>query len=458
MNLRPPLPHSGKYNTALGSTEPYAGEPRRLPQIGYIVKMFPRLSETFIRNEILELERQGLCLRIFSLKRPAESEARIAVGGVQAQVTYLPDHPWQEPLRVLVAQLGVLVHYPRGYVRTLAHVLRGRELRSMGRGLRRFCQTCCLVHEMGEVQHLHAHFATDPTRLASWAQMICQISFSVTTHAKDLYQDHRIGSPGLRYKLNRACFVVANSQFSAAGLRAGFNGEARPNLLTIYNGIDLSAWPPRQEEPGDPLILSVGRLVEKKGFQDLLKACRLLKDAGVRCNCEIIGSGPLGKELQNMVSHLGLDGMVRFRGQMPQQEARAYYLKATVFALSCIVAENGDRDILPNALKEAMATGVPVVTTRLEGIEELVTDQETGLLVAASDPDALAQAIARLLAQPELRRRLATHARKVIEERFDLERNFTTLRTLLLDSIRAAGDRRLPVPTDETARPFASFF
>src|SRR6266849_6685668 len=185
-------------------------------KIGYVVKMFPRLSETFIRNEILELERQGLALRIFSLKRPVETGARWDDGRIRAPITYLPERVFREPFRVFRAQFGTFRRYPRGYVRTIRHVLRGRELGSLGRGLRRFSQTCCLVHEMGGVEHLHAHFANDPARLAGWARMICNVSYSVTPHAKDLYQDNRLGSPALRHKLTPARFVVANSEFSAA--------------------------------------------------------------------------------------------------------------------------------------------------------------------------------------------------------------------------------------------------
>lgn len=404
-------------------------------KIGYVVKMFPRLSETFIRNEILELERQGLALRIFSLKRPTQAEVLLAGEGVQAPITYLPERVYQEPLRVLRAQLGVLRRYPHGYRRMLLHVLRRREMASLGRGLRRFCQTCCLVHERGQVEHLHAHFASDPTRLASWAQMICKSSYSITTHAKDLYQDDRIGSLGLRNKLSLARFVVANSNYSAAGLRAVFNGEVPTKIFTIYNSVDLAAFPRRLSEPSEPLILSVGRLVEKKGFANLIKACRLLKDWGVNFNCEIVGSGPLGASLSDCVANLGLEKIVKLRGQKSHQELGHHYVRAMVFALPCVVADNGDRDILPNVLKEAMAVGVPVVTTGLEGIEELVTHQETGLLTNTGDIDGLAKCLQRLLADAELRRRLADRARQLIEERFNLRANFATLRRLLGEMI-----------------------
>src|SRR5262249_21417254 len=177
-------------------------------KLAYLVKTFPRLSETFILNEILELERQGLELHIFSLKRPADPAREPESRSVQARVAYLPERVWREPIRVLRAHIGVVRRYGRAYLRALLHVLRGRELRSLARGLRRFCQTCCLVHELGEARHLHAHFATDPTRLASWAQMICGIPYSVTTHAKDLFQGDRVNSPGLHYKLSLARFVV----------------------------------------------------------------------------------------------------------------------------------------------------------------------------------------------------------------------------------------------------------
>jgi glycosyltransferase involved in cell wall biosynthesis len=406
-----------------------------MQQIGYVLKMFPRLSETFILNEILEMERRGLALRIFSLKRPSATEMGMTDGAVRSTVIYLPDRIWREPLRVLRAQFGVLRHHPRGYGRTLLHVLRGRELRSLGRGLRRFCQTCCLVHEMGPVEHLHAHFATDPTRLASWARMICQVSFSVTTHAKDLYQDNRIASPGLRYKLSAARFVITNSQSSAANLRAAFDGAIPPKICTIYNSLDLSVFPQRLEAPIEPTILGVGRLVEKKGFHDLIKACQFLKDWKVAFGCKIVGSGSLHKSLRDSIENLNLGNEVKLQSQMPQRELRDAYVRAVVFALPCIVAANGDRDILPNVLKEAMAVGVPVVTTRLPGIEELVVHEQSGLLVSPQDPEALAKALQRLLNDGALRQRLATQARKTIETRFELHANFGRLKDLLLDSI-----------------------
>jgi len=235
--------------------------------------------------------------------------------------------------------------------------------------------------------------------------------------------------------LGLARFVITNSEYSKAGLRASFNGEVPTRIFTIYNSIDLAAFTKRRQEPLQPTILSAGRLIEKKGFRDLIAACRILKDWGVKFSCEIIGSGSLKQTLHDAIGHFDLEREVRLHGQMSQNDLRNHLNKAMIFTLPCIVASNGDRDLLPNVLKEAMAVGVPVVTTRLEGIEELLAHEESGILVPPGDPKALATSLQRLLADAELRRRLSTQARKVIEDRFDLRTNFTRLRDLLLEMV-----------------------
>src|SRR6266404_3414003 len=213
--------------------------------------MFPRLSETFILNEILELEAQGLSLHICSLLHPVGPKDMATGMAVRAPVTYLPHRLFHEPLRVLWANWTVFRRYPRSYWRTLRHILKGREYPSLKKRWRRFCQTCCLIHEMAHIRHLHAHFATEPTQLANWVQMICDIPFSVTTHAKDLYQDDRIASEYLRRKLNQARFVIANSEHSSRLLRAALDGDGAPPVHTIYNGIDLEFFPLRKEAPAE---------------------------------------------------------------------------------------------------------------------------------------------------------------------------------------------------------------
>jgi glycosyltransferase involved in cell wall biosynthesis len=404
-------------------------------RIGVVVKMFPRLSETFILNEILELEAQGIRVHIASLRRP-DSLADHGDGPlVEAPITYLPQRLSQEPLRIFRANWAVFRRYPRSYWHTLRHVLKGREHSSFKKKLKRFCQTCCLIHEMGDIEHLHAHFATEPTQLATWAQMICKLPFSVTTHAKDLYQADRIGSPFLRRKLTLARFVVANSEHSSNLLRASLDGADAPPVQTIYNGIDLEAFPFRKGDPAEPLILSVGRLVEKKGFSDLLRACRILYERSVPFRCEIIGTGELKDHLKELIANLGLEQQVTLLKSLPHAEVRTHYRKAMVFALPCIVAADGDRDVLPNVLKEAMAVGVPVVTTSMAAIDELIIHGESGLLVPPGDVKGLATSLQMLLSDAATRRRLALKARAVIEERFDRRKNFRKLKELLVKGV-----------------------
>ncbi len=205
----------------------------------------------------------------------------------------------------------------------------------------------------------------------------------------------------------------------------------------IYNGIDLNAFPRRNTEPAEPLILSVGRLVEKKGFADLIEACRLLKDKGVNFRCAIVGTGRLAGAVKEQIKNCGVQQHIRMVGPLPQQDLRALLERAMIFALACVEAPDGDRDILPNVLKEAMAVGVAVVTTRLDGIEELVEHGGTGLLVSPGDPNGLAASIELLLGDKKLRESLATRARTVVEQRFNRRINFAQLRELLSQTVPA---------------------
>jgi glycosyltransferase involved in cell wall biosynthesis len=202
------------------------------------------------------------------------------------------------------------------------------------------------------------------------------------------------------------------------------------NLHVIYNALDLRKIRPRPSEPHEKLILSVGRLVEKKGFPYLIEACHLLRSSDSAFECEIVGYGSMRKSLVELASSLQLNGQVRFVGPLPQEELIAHYHNASIFCLATLVASNDDRDVLPNVLKEAMAVGVPVVTTNVPGMEELVEHERTGLVVAPKDPVELARALERLMHDQELRKRLSAAARGIIEGRFERSKN--TLQLLRL--------------------------
>lgn len=404
--------------------------------VGYVTKMFPRLSETFILNEILELERQGAHLRLFSLKRPADVVAHTQTQNVRAPVVYLPEKISHAPLRIALGQIHAWRNHTRPWRHSMRNALRRARSRGDSGNLAALWQACCLAREMGDVRHLHAHYANLPAKIALLVHRLTGASYSISTHAKDIFQNDPFASAKLRERMVRASFVVANSRFSAEHIRRGLNGEGE--IHVIYNGLDLEAFRPRSAEPASPLILGVGRLVEKKGFSTLVSACAILRRKGVKFSCEIVGTGALSNRLKDEIRAAGVGDYLRLVGPLPQHVLWEHYARAMVFALPCVQAADGDRDILPNALKEAMAVGVPAITTQLEGIDELVEDGVSGMLAPPGEPAALAAGLERLLTEPQLRHRLAAAGRSVIERGFDRRANFAKLKVLLENAERGS--------------------
>jgi len=410
--------------------------------IAYVLKMYPRFSETFILNEILELERQGVDLRIYSLRKPDDGRFHANLARVRAPVIYLPEHLRLEPGRVLAAQRAVARANPRRYARVLRYALSSRSPLA---AFKRFWQAGVLVDHLSAqpADHLHAHFASSATRVAMFAHLLTGVSYSFTAHAKDIFLN-TVDLDLMRDKMRAARFVVTVSDFNHTYLtqvagqagRAGLPGIAQTipadRIRRLYNGIDLT-----QFEPGaaalpqakrEPLILAVGRLVEKKGFHVLVRACALLRDRGAAFHCDIIGKGPQEAALRALIAELRLAARVQLVGPKPQDEIVAAYRYAAVFALPCVVGADGNRDGLPTVLLEAMAMRVPVVSTDLTGVPEIIDDGIAGLLVPQNDPAALADALARLLADPVLRERMGSAARARVERKFDLQKNVAVLR------------------------------
>jgi glycosyltransferase involved in cell wall biosynthesis len=418
-------------------------------RIGYIVKMFPRLSETFILNEILELEQQELALRIFSLKRPVDSVFHQQTQRVRSSISYLPETLGESPLRLAQAHFHVWRYYRRPWRHTLRNTLRRVRAGGDSGNMEAFGQACCLIQEMRGIRHLHAHYANLPAKIALLVQRLTGVSYSITTHAKDIFQNDPFASPKLKDRMCRASFVVANSRFSAEHIRGGLDGQG--DIRVVYNGLDLQSFPLRHTQPAQPVILSVGRLIEKKGFSDLVSACRILRNNGITFVCEIVGTGVLSARLKEEIRAAEVGECVRLLGPMPQEQLLEHYNRAMVFALPCTQAADGDRDILPNALKEAMAVGVPVVTSCLAGINELIEEGVSGLLFEPGGVTGLAAKLESLLTTPELRQRLAANGRTVIEERFDRRNNFAQLKTWL---VQAAGLASVPAgPTEMQLHP-----
>lgn len=410
--------------------------PRASERVGYLLKCFPRISETFILNEVLELERQGADLRIYSLNRPQEALRHRVASGVRSPIEYLPFPLLPATPRYLLAHLALFLRRPFRYLATLVTVLAALDLDL----LERFVQAGFLARLLKRdgVQHVHAGFVHYPGSVAWIVHRITGISFSLATHAKDF-----VHSPPalLRRKLNAAELVLTCTQNNVGDLEALAAPGHIARLRRVYHGTDLERLrfgPCAEEEP--PVVLAVGRLVEKKGFDHLIAACALLRERGRSFRCRIVaGSRDLWDPLTAQIRALGLTDHVVLEGPLDHDEVLGWYRRATVMALPCVVARDGDRDGIPNVLVEAAAVGLPIVTTAVSGIPELVRDGETGLVVPDRDPQALAAALERLLDSPALRERLRTNARAHVEEFFDLRRNAKAIVSELARASRPRG-------------------
>jgi len=401
--------------------------------IAYIVKAWPRLSETFILNEIVGLERRGVFIRIFSVKDPNPGPIHDRVALVRANVTYLSlSSHWTS---ALPANFRSLRRRPATYLRTLLtaivkvlrHRRRHRGSPALGRralaAVRHFLRAGYLADVLfGEpVTHLHAHFASSPALVALFTSRLTDVPYTLTAHAKDIYVSH---PDDLRAKLREARAVVTCTEYNRRHLLRRYSGECGGKLYRVYHGLDLSQFPlaaSHAPEPDGAVILSVARLVEKKGLDDLIAAVEILRRRGRRLRLEIIGTGPLRGTLEAQAKHLGLEDRVRLLGPQPHEAVRRAYGRASVFALPCRVAADGDRDGIPNVLLEAVASGVPVVSTHVSGIPELIESEHGGLLVEPNNPGMLADALDRILQSPELRARLTRAARAKLEAHFSLD-------------------------------------
>jgi len=382
-------------------------------RVAYVVRSWPRLSQTFVLNEVLALERLGVGVTVFAMSRAGEQVVQPQVADLRADVHYL-DAAFAG---AVLAHLRVAVRSPRRYAAALAFALAGGRLLGgytrSGR-LGAFHRAALVAARLGDrgggraPTHVHAHFAHDPALIGLLVRRLCGLPFTFTAHARDLYQ---IPEPALRGRAREARAIVTCCRVNADHIREVV-GDGGPPVELIHHGVDLATFRPAPSRPDNavPEVVSVGRLVEKKGFDDLLRALALLRDRGRRLHCVIHGDGPCRAELEALRDRLGLAGVVEFAGARTQAELLGVYQRADVFALTPRVTGDGDRDGIPNVLVEAMACGLPVVSTRAGGVEELVTDGADGLLAPAGDIGAIAARLDELLLDPGRRHRLGEAA------------------------------------------------
>lgn len=419
-----------------------------MTKIAYILKMYPRFSETFIVNEILELERQGMDVRIYSLRKPDDGRFHASLARVKARVIYAPEYPEMEPERVRAALDDLSKARPKPYLNLWAEVRAHDEPYAMKRFLQANVIAAHLLRH--PVDTMHAHFASSAARAANYVHRLIDLPYSITAHAKDIFHQE-VKADSLREKIRAARFVVTVSDFNLAYLQA-LMGDTPSDIRRLYNGIDLTRFRPDPAVIREPnRILGVGRLVEKKGFDHLIHACSILKTRGLDFRCEIIGKGALWEPLEALIHSLDVADKVKLAGPQPQDGVLEAYKRSAIFALPCVIGSDGNRDGLPTVLLEAMATGLPAVSTNLTGVPEIIDHGENGLLVEPGDPVALADALALLLQDRSLRSKMGLAARRKVERKFDVRRNVATLHHWLAEPVAACNRFGEPLPLLEPA-------
>ena len=398
-------------------------------KIAYVVKRYPRFSETFIVNEILAHEAAGQALEIFSLGPCSDTHFQNVISLVRAPVTYLPAEA-PKSADLWRAMQDMATKLPGGWAALDA--ARGELIRDVNQAL-----VLALMARQRGITHLHAHFATSATTVARLAAHLAGISYSFTAHAKDIFHES-VDATDLRRKLVEASACITVSDFNLEFLREQFGDDAR-NVTRLFNGIHLSQFPYAAPTNRPPLIAAVGRLVEKKGFDVLVAASAELVRRGVNFRCQIAGGGEHEAALREQIAALNVQSHVELIGPRPQSEIISLVQGAAALAAPCVVGNDGNRDGLPTVLFEAMALGTPCVSTDVTGIPEVLRDQDTGLLVPQRDPIALADALQKLINDSALRVRLAAAARELMEAEFDITRNSVRQRAIFAHCI--AGQR-----------------
>lgn len=409
--------------------------------VAYVLRSYPRLSQTFVLSEIRFLERIGVNIRIFAITDPREPVVQPEVSAVRAPVEYL-DRPFAGRWRALFEHGRLLARFRQRYVRALREVLGKKEIDA---GYRVASRSRCFLYALRladsldrlerqgtRVGHVHAHFAHDPALVALLAHLLTGIPYSFSAHARDLYQ---VTPRALMPRLSRARAVVTCCRANVDFLRSIMPTASKDKVALVHHGVDIEEFQvPGENGGGDagdvPMLLSVGRLVEKKGFDDLIAVCLELARSGRRFQCRIIGDGPERVKLAEMIEAFQLQDRVTLMDPRPRRDILTAYGRADMFLLLPNVTAAGDRDGIPNVLIEAMASGLPVVTTEVGGIPELITKGVDGFIGRPRDVKGITAMVVELLDDRPRRLALGVAARRTIEQRFDARQGVERLAAL----------------------------
>ncbi len=390
--------------------------------LGMILKGYPRISETFISNEILLLEAHGFRIRIFSMRSPREAFTHASVNRIKARVDYLPETIFSRRLPALCGHnLLQAARHPSRYAAALKMAWRRWRRTRKSATIKHLLQAgylCSKLLRGSGCLHLHAHFAHSPASVAFFSHLLSGLPFSFTAHAKDIYTSN---PRQLAEKAAAARFVATCTDYNRRHLGQITNGSGTPIYLA-YHGIDLELFraPAREAAPAPPYaILTVARMTPKKGLVTVYRALRQLKDQGVAFRHTLIGDGEQRPEIEALRQGLGIEAETRLLGTLPHEVVCRCFRAADLFVLGCEQAADGDRDGIPNVILESMAMGVPVVATAFSAIPEAIRSGHNGILVEPGRPGLLAAAMRNVLESSALRRTLMANGLEAVRRRFD---------------------------------------
>jgi colanic acid/amylovoran biosynthesis glycosyltransferase len=387
----------------------------------YLFERFPSFGQTFCYREVAEFARQGVTPPIFSVRNPKDEPPQDWDARIVKRVHYLPeerelldDVRWASKKGKLTPEIvAALDEWGRrtDFLRLYQAVYVGLRLQEMGIG------------------HVHAHFMGMAARTAFWIHRFFPISFSFTAHANDIFAPRNF-EVGLDKLADTSRVIVTVSDYAKNFLQERFP-ERTDRIHRIYNGLNLAEFGRADFSSAPPLILAVGRLIAKKGFADLIRACGLIAERGISFRCEIIGEGPLENELRGQIERLNLQNRVALSGAKPQLEVRQRFAAANVFVLPSVIDADGGMDNLPTVVMEAMATGLPVVSTKIGGIPEMVVENETGFLLEPGDMVAVADAVGKVISNRSVAQKLGRAGHERAEKLFSIEKNVRELCSLI---------------------------
>jgi len=385
-------------------------------KIAYLIGTYPRLTTTFIDREIFALEKLGVEIKIFSIWRPDS-----ALSQVQFQMIERIQYLMPVNISSFIASLfSYGFGHPKKFLGTLYYLMSQPHpsIKSRFKTLLHFGEGVYAAYEMRnfELDHVHAHFMDRVATIALVVGRFLGIPYSVTAHANDIYVDPVL----LPEKMSEAKFVATCTEYNKSYLEQFGDGLFNHKLHCIYHGLAVDHYSPEENRKSETCrILSVGQLKEKKGFDYLLLACRILADRGCSFNCQIVGEGPLREFLTSRIKELSLENLVQLCGALPHEQVIEKYQAANIFVLPAILASDGDRDGIPNVILEALTMGLPVVSTQHSAIPEVVKEGKNGLLVPPADQHALADALEKLITNPDYAKELGSRGRDIVIEKFD---------------------------------------